>query len=51
VDNALFKMTLIEETVTAVSESAKPVDQDTYFDDVFSEKTQAEKEIEMILQE
>ena len=46
-------MTLIEEMVTAVSksESTKPVDQDTYFDDVFSEKTQAEKEIEMILQE
>lgn len=44
-------MALIEEMVRAVSESAKPVEQDTYFDDVFSEKTKAEKEIEMILQE
>jgi hypothetical protein len=56
VEISTFKMTMIEEMVKAVSESAKPVEQDTYFDDLFSVsertlKTQAEKEIEKIRQE
>ena len=41
VEIAIFKMSMIEEMVKAVSESANSVEQDTYFDDLFSgsEKT------------